>query len=360
MLKQIERFRDEFDIVTVGYGEAPDGVVEHLRIPDDAPAWQWPRAALIMRHYRRAYWGNPAVAAARMMLARPRASIDLALANDVDTVPLVMSVVDPCMVHVDLHEYAPRQREELPRWRIFVSPFLSWILRTFVTRAASTSTVSSGLARAYKVEFGLAPTVVTNATPYREAEPTPVNDPIRLVHSGAALPNRALELMIDAVETTSTSVSLDLYLTANDPAYREVLRQRCATSKRSRLNDPVPYSQLIDTLARYDLGVFVLPPTTFNYRWALPNKLFDYVQARLGVVVGPSPEMAGIVEQHGLGVVCGDFTAESLRRALDGLEPGRVWQMKSAAHRAAASLSASFEIEKWASAIADIVGARRS
>lgn len=357
VLKQIERFRDEYDLVTLGYGEAPLGVVEHLRVPDDAPAWRWPRAALILRQYRRAYWGNPAVAAARSLLAEPRASVDLALANDVDTVPLVMRSVDPRRVHVDLHEYAPRQREELLRWRLFVAPFLRWILRTYVTNAASTSTVSAGLARAYRSEFGVSPTVVTNATPYREAEPTPVGDPIRLVHSGAALPNRALELMIDAVETSTTSVTLDLYLTPNDPTYLEALRQRCARSTRSRLHDPVPYADLVDTLAHHDVGVFVLPPTTFNHRWALPNKLFDYVQARLGIIVGPSPEMSSIVDERGLGVVCGDFTAESLRRALDGLTPVRVVEMKAAAHRAAAPLSAALEVEKWAAAL-DVIRAR--
>ena len=321
-------------------------------MPDDAPAWRWPRLALILRQYRRAYWSNPAVAAATSLLNESDASIDLAIANDVDTAPLVMRFVDPRRVHVDLHEYAPRQREELPRWRLFVAPFVRWILRTAVARAASTSTVSSGLARAYRSEFGLSPAVVTNATPYRDAEPTPVDHPIRLVHSGAALPNRALELMIDAVESTTTDVTLDLFLTANDPAYLESLRERCAGTTRCRLHDPVPYSALITTIAQYDVGVFVLPPTTFNYRWALPNKLFDYVQARLGIIVGPSPEMSAIVDERGLGMVCGDFTADSLRRALDGLTPERVGEFKAAAHRAAAPLSAALEVEKWAAAVA--------
>lgn len=352
VLKQIERFRADYEVVTLGYGEAPEGVSDHLRVPDDAPAWRWPRLALILRQYRRAYWSNPAVAAATSLLNESNASIDLAIANDVDTAPLVMRFVDPRRVHVDLHEYAPRQREELPRWRLFVAPFVRWILRTAVARAASTSTVSSGLARAFRSEFGLSPAVVTNATPYRDAEPTPVDHPIRLVHSGAALPNRALELMIDAVESTTTDVTLDLFLTANDPAYLESLRARCAGTTRCRLHDPVPYSALITTIAQHDVGVFVLPPTTFNYRWALPNKLFDYVQARLGIIVGPSPEMSAIVDERGLGIVCGDFTADSLRRALDGLTPERVSEFKTAAHRAAAPLSAALEVEKWATAVA--------
>lgn len=351
MLKQIVRFREEYDVITLGYGDAPDGVVEHLRVPDDAPAWRWPREALLLRQYRRAYWGNRAVAEADRLLAGLETAPDLAIANDVDTVPLVLKHVPPAAVHVDLHEYAPRQRDELWQWRLFVAPFLRWILRRHVTRAASTSTVSSGLAREYATEFGLSPVVITNAAPYREGPVTPTGEPIRLVHSGAALPNRNLEIMIDAVEATRASVTLDLYLTGNDPAYLEVLRQRCAASPRCTLHDPVPYSELIETLAGFDVGVFVLPPTTFNYRWALPNKLFDYVQARLGVIVGPSPEMSWIVNERVLGAVSPDFGAAALARVLDGLEPARVEEWKRAADRAARPLSSDEQVRKWVDAV---------
>lgn len=351
VLKQIVRFRDEYDVITLGYGEAPEGVVEHLRVPDDAQAWRWPREALLLRQYRRAYWGNEAIAEADRLLSGLGTAPDLAIANDVDTVPLVLRHVAPSAVHVDLHEYAPRQREELWQWRYFVAPFLRWILRRHVVRAASTSTVSSGLAREYATEFGLAPTVITNAAPYREGAVTPTSTPIRLVHSGAALPNRDLEIMIVAVEATSASVTLDLYLTANDPLYLERLRQRCAGSTRCTLHDPVPYAELIDTLARYDVGVFVLPPTTFNYRWALPNKLFDYVQARLGIIVGPSPEMSWIVNERTLGAVGPDFSAASLARVLDGLEPDEVDTWKRAADRAARPLSSDEQVRKWVEAV---------
>ena len=46
------------------------------------------------------------------------------------------------------------------------------------------------------------------------------------------------------------------------------------------------------TLNAHDVGVYVLPPVSFNHLWALPNKVFDFVQGRLALVVGPSPEMA--------------------------------------------------------------------
>ena len=93
-------------------------------------------------------------------------------------------------------------------------------------------------------------------------------------------------------------MTLDLLLMPNDEAYRDELRARCAGADARAVLDPVPYQRPGATLNGYDVGVFVLPPVNVNYEWTLPNKFFDYVQARLGVIVGPSPEMAGEVDAH--------------------------------------------------------------
>ena len=64
VLKQVREFTRDFDVTTCGYGEQPDGVVEHIRLPDDAPAWRYDKPSVVLRRFRRAYWTNPAVAAA--------------------------------------------------------------------------------------------------------------------------------------------------------------------------------------------------------------------------------------------------------------------------------------------------------
>jgi len=357
VLKQIARFRDRYAVTTIGYGPAPQGVAEHCAIPDEAPLWQWPRVAVILRQYRRAYEMNAALVAARAAL-RGR-EIDAILANDIESAGIALEAVPPERVHLDLHEYAPRQREELWRWRVFVAPFVRWMVRRHAARIPSVSTVSPGLAREYRAEFGIAASVVTNAAPAIDRDPHATGTPIRLVHSGAGLANRGLALMVEAVARSTADVSLDLFLTPNDPRFMLELAELCAASERCTLHPPVPYDELADTIARYDVGVFVLPPVNVNYRWALPNKLFDFVQARLGVIVGPTPDMAAIVREHGLGAVVDDFTAAALTRELDGLTTAKVDAWKAASHRSARALSAELEVEKWGSAIDAIVSRGR-
>jgi hypothetical protein len=347
VLKQVREFTADYDVTTCGYGEAPDGVVEHLRIPSDAPSWRFDRVALVLRRFERAYRGNRAVIEAERLLAGR--AFDVVLANDLDTVPLAIGLRPRGGVHADLHEYTPRQRYEDLRWRVFFAPLMAWLVRTYVRRADSVTTVGEGVAAEYERVFGVRAGVATNAAPHVVSEPTPVGEPIRLVHSGAGLRNRNITLMLDAVERATRPVTLDLYLTENDPGLIAELRGR--QSERVRLHAPVPYAELIRTLSQYDVGVFVLPPINFNYRWALPNKLFDFVQARLGIIVGPSPEMARVVERHGLGAVAGGFTADDLAREIDALTPERVAGWKAASDRAAVELSSETQVRVWREAI---------
>jgi hypothetical protein len=353
VLKQIREFTPDYDVTTCGYGEAPDGVVDHVRLPEDALAWRYEKAAVVLRRFRRAYWTNPAVAAAWSRLEGRR--FDVILADDVDTVPIALRLAPAKGVHADLHEYAPKQKEDVLVWRLFLGPLMTWLVRRFATRADSVTTVGQGIADEYRRVFGIDAGVATNAAPYVDATPGPVGDPIRLVHSGAGLRDRNIMALVEAVEAAKSPVTLDLYLTENDPSLIAELRDR--QSARVTLHPPVPYAQLSATLNGYDVGIHALPPTSFNNRWALPNKLFDYVQARLGVLIGPSPEMARIVERHGIGAVSRGFGTADLAAEIDRMDPDTVARWKAASHAAAHELSSASQVAVWRRAI-DALAAR--
>jgi hypothetical protein len=350
VLKQVALFRDDYEVTTCGYGDAPDGVAHHIRVPDEFAIWRYPRLLVVLRQYRRAYRGNEAIAFAQKALSGAR--FDVVLADDVDAVPLALALRPASGVHADLHEYSPRQHEEVLRFRLFVKPFIEWMCRRYVSRASSWTTVSSGLAKEYERVFGFRPEVVTNAAPYVDAAPTPAHAPTRLVHSGAALRNRHLQTLFDGILAARSGATLDLYLTPNDPGYLAELRSgAAATDGRITVHDPVPYAALAETLRSYDAGVHILPPLNFNNTWALPNKMFDYVQARLAVIVGPSPEMAQYVEKYGVGAVTRDFSSAALAELVDELDAETVDRMKAASDAHARELSSESQVLVWKRAI---------
>ncbi|GAA1179072.1 glycosyltransferase family 4 protein [Ornithinimicrobium humiphilum] len=356
VLRQVQLFRERYAVTTLGYGPAPDGVVEHLRLPDDVVNWHKDRRLLATRRFEAAYRTAPVVVAAQALLEGRARGFDVVLADDIDTVPLALDLHPPAGVHADLHEYHPRQNEESRRWRLFVAPYYRWLVRTYGTRADSVTTVGEGIAREYRLRFGLRAGVVVNAPHFVDLEPTPVATPLRLVHSGNAQRHR-LDVILAAMDLVTAPMTLDLYLMSNDPGYLEELRTRHAGSDRVRIHPPVAPHELPATLNAHDVGVYVLPPVSFNHLWALPNKVFDFVQGRLALVVGPSPEMAALVRRHGLGVVTDDFTPESLAKALDALTAEDVAGYKQAAHRAARELSAEEQVRGWERAI-DTLAAR--
>lgn len=272
---------------------------------------------------------------------------DLIIANDIDALPLAFKLKKKGKVIFDAHEYAPRHFENNKVWKIFFQPFNIYLCKKYIPQIDGMLTVGKGLAQEYEKNFGRKPLVITNATRYHDLEPSTLEQSkIRLIHHGIANPSRRLDLMIDMMEHLDERFTLDLILMTSDFAssktksFIENLKESASKNPRIRILPPVKSHELVQHIMKYDIGVFLLPPINFNYANTLPNKLFDFIQARLGIAIGPTPEMAEIVNQYGNGVVSDDFTAESLARKLNVLTFEDVKRFKNNSGLAAKDLNA--------------------
>lgn len=352
VLRQLRLLRGDYRVSTCGFGSAPDGVEEHFEIPLTESGW-WPKdlkfagAYLAARSFKAFHRHEPRVKAA--LGAVPSGRFDVIIANDLNTVALALMLRPRCGVHADLHEWEPRVPGAGLKWRMMGHPYARWQLNQ-LKRVASVTTVAPGIAEAYEREYGVRAGVVTNAADYVDLEPTDVGTPLRLIHSGGSNPGRRLDLLIDAMRGVKDS-TLELMLMSTGEGTIEALKAHAADVPNVSFRDPVPYADLVRTLNDYDVGVFLLPPTSFNNEMALPNKIFEFVQARLGVVVGPSPEIGRLVRQHDVGVVADDFTPEALRAAIEGLTPDAVRQYKKNSQVAAKPLASEAAIQPWLDAV---------
>jgi hypothetical protein len=251
---------------------------------------------------------------------------DLIIANDIETLPLAFAFPGSPKVIFDAHEYAPRHFEDKKMWRLFFQDFNIWLCKKYIPLTTAMMTVGKGLALEYKKNFNVTPTVITNANNYFELEPGVVfENKIRLVHHGIATPSRKLELMFDVMRLLDDRFTLDLILltpgfaSKTTKQYLDKLRILAERNQRIQIVPPVKSYEIVNTICKYDMGIFLLPPVNFNYENTLPNKLFDFIQARLGVAIGPTPEMAEIVHHYNIGVVSEKFTPQSLTDELNKL-----------------------------------------
>lgn len=343
VLRQLRVLREHGEVTTVGFGPRPEGATDHVEVPEDLktlPQTPLGVAKLATRRLRSAELDAPAVRFA--LRALEGRGFDLVVANDARALALAFAVAHDAPVWGDMHEWAPGQRDQYLVWRVMVAPLMDHMCRTYLPRCAAVTTVAESLVDEYDRVYGTRAELVRNARPWEDLEPSALSDDghVRLAHSGGAEPNRNLRMLVEAcLELEHTTLDLYLVPAGDGGAYLRSLEELAATSDRVTIHPPVPPADLPRTLNAYDVGVFSLPPDNFNMANCLPNKLFDFLQARLAFAVSPSPEMARFVRDNELGVVTTDYSKESLVAALRTLTPDRIRAAKEAAHQHARRLS---------------------
>lgn len=261
---------------------------------------------------------------------------DIVLVNDALPLPLGFEIARGCPVVFDAHEYYPEQSRTLS-YRLFFQKAFTRLLHDHIPATAGMTTVCPGIADIYERRFGKRPDVVYNAPEYCRLTPSKpaVDGTIRMIHHGIAAPGRRLEVMIRTMELLGTGFSLDLMLANPDSPYYKKLLNVSSRLTNVSFRPPVKMSEICHTINDYDIGMYILPETSTNNAYALPNKFFEFIQARLAIAIGPSREMASIAKEFDLGVISKDFTAESMAAAVSVLTPSRLDTFKSNAHRAA-------------------------
>ena len=269
---------------------------------------------------------------------------DMAIVNDLHLLPWVVkaapAIADGRVV-LDLHEVYSGNGTSL-LYRLLIARYDDWLL-TFITSPVFTKhlTVAEGIADLYRDQYGLPrPGVIRNIAPYQELEPSPV-DPARilLVHHGYAAVERGIDIMLDAALLLEPRFTLMLMVLGDERSLAPLRRHPAIAAGRAEFRDPVGVTEVARALNQYDLELIFFPPRFANNIYALPNKFFEAIQGRLGVVIGESPEIVGFVREHGFGIVVEGWSASDLAAAINRLSADEIAAMKQASARAALDLS---------------------
>jgi glycosyltransferase involved in cell wall biosynthesis len=177
-------------------------------------------------------------------------------------------------------------------------------------------TVSEPIAREYKEKYGINFKVIRNFPQKVHHEPKRPDKlkcgPLRIIiYQGSLNPGRGLESMILAMKHLS---NFRFQIFGDGPLRKKLER----LVEDTNINDRVmfmgrkPFSELRAYTRQASLAVSLEENVGKNYVYALPNKLFDYIQARVPVLVSDLPEMKQIVEKYEAGMVSDTHDPERL------------------------------------------------
>lgn len=294
------------------------------------------------------YWSQPIVCSLLeqwRLAGEPK--FDLIIVHDQELLPAVLKIANKQPVLLDAHEYYPSQMASL-KFNLFLKEYRNWICSQYMPQVAGMITVSESIAREYEDVYGVKSKVVFNAPFYQDLDPHPVNpQKIKLVHHGIPSPERGLEVLIDMFHTLDNRFILDFFLMRNQSLeYLKYLENLASQFKgRIRFLEPVPMEDLPRVLNTYDIGLCMIQPWNFNYANCLPNKFFEFVQARLAVAIGPTPDMKKYCNQYQFGIISPDFEAKTLANKIKLLDDLSIMELKQKAHLAARYLSAETSYE---------------
>jgi len=287
---------------------------------------------------------------------------ELIVFNEFEFLPWVADTRDftpaarNAQLHLDIHEYRnPVHRRPTLGGRITANHY-RW-MRSFIGNPAfdTRTVVNAPIGALYQEEFGFdEPVVVRNTPGYVDQAPSSIRpDEIRLLFHGMPGRARGFDQILDAMRVLPDRFTMTFMLMPNAEVRRWLDEQLAAHPARSRINivPPAPMREISQRINPYDLEIIFYRPLGRNLEFALPNKFFEAIQGRLGLVVGESPLMAEIVRRYGNGVVVPGFEAEDLVESLRNLTPERVMEFKRASGTAARELNAEVEGRRFISAL---------
>ncbi len=253
---------------------------------------------------------------------------DILLANDLDTLlpNFLVSKMKRKKIIYDSHEYFCELPELVNRPR--VQKIWRKIERFCFPHLPVVITVSHSIAKLYEAEYPNRKNkiyVVRNVplqsqrtfNETRETLNLPTDKKIIIIQ-GSINVDRGVEELIDAMEWIENAILLIIGDGDVVPQLKLQVQEKKYKQRIYFIPRVIP-EKLFQYTTLADLGCSLEKDTNCNYRYCLPNKLFDYIISEVPVVVSNLPEMSSLVQRYEVGVVLREHSPKGIATTIQEL-----------------------------------------
>lgn len=245
------------------------------------------------------------------------------LANDLDTLMpnYLVGKLQRKKVVFDSHELF----SEIPELvhRPFVKKIWTLLENWILPNLKNAYTVCDSIALYYAKKHTTKFNVIRNLPMYKNSNRVgeflfDTSEKKVILYQGAVNVGRGLELMIDSMTFLPNCIFVII-------GTGDIFKELEAWIKKKNLGNQIKLlgqisPQKLHTITPLaHLGVSLEEDLGLNYRFALPNKIFDYIQAEVPVLVSDLPEMKKIVMDFKVGEIVSNRTPKILAKQIEKL-----------------------------------------
>ena len=253
---------------------------------------------------------------------------DLLVSNDLDTLLANYSVSkfkSSTRLVYDSHEYFTEVPELINRPS--VQKFWEGIEHWIFPKLETIYTVNESIAQLYSKKYSKKVSVVRNITPKWNSEINATKKEMGIPEDTFLVIMQGAGSNIDrggeeAVEAMKLLKNVTLLIVGDG----DVIPQLKKRVMDYGLQNAVlffgkrPYNEMMVFTHFADIGLTLDKPTNLNYRYSLPNKVFDYMHANTPLICTQLVEVERLVLKYNIGVVLTEFSPEKLAETISELQ----------------------------------------
>lgn len=248
---------------------------------------------------------------------------NIILSNDLDSLlgSYVTSKMKKLPLVYDSHEYFTEVPELVNR--PFIQKRWEGIEEAIVPKLKHCYTVCQSIANVYNTKYGTNFKVVRNV-PFKKTKtesnesftpPFPIDKPV-ILYQGAVNIGRGIEEAIVAMHQINHA-RLVIIGHGDEFDQCQLLIEKEGLKEKVVMTGRIPFEELRKITPFATIGLSVEKDIGLNYRYALPNKLFDYIQHGVPILASSLPEIKGVVEKHQVGSTIELTTSEHIANGIN-------------------------------------------